>query len=134
MATRHQVRQSVITLLYAHDIGNDGVVSFTDEMLEEQKIRNKQKDFAKELFDGVMEHLEQLDEKLNEFLNEWKIDSLGHLERSILRLGAYEILHTDLDNAVAINEAIVIAKNLCGDTSPRLINGVLDNLAKKFDK
>lgn len=52
------------------------------------------------------------------------------LERAILRLGAYEVLYSDLDNAVVINEAIELAKKLCNETSPKFINGVLDAICK----
>ena len=52
------------------------------------------------------------------------------LERAILRLGAYEVLYSELDNAVIINEAIELAKKLCNETSPKFINGVLDAISK----
>jgi N utilization substance protein B len=46
MATRTQARESVIGLLYAYGLGNEGITKFVDEILEDKKIRNKQKDFA----------------------------------------------------------------------------------------
>ena len=46
MATRHQSRESVVSLLYAYDIGNESVDKFIDDILEEKKIRNQQKEFA----------------------------------------------------------------------------------------
>ncbi len=131
MATRHQARESVITVLYAKDIGNEGIDKFVDELFEEKKIRNRQKAFAVGLLEGVKEHMAQIDTEINKHLKEWKLDQIGHIERAILRLGAYEILKTDIDDAVAINEAIELAKNLAGDTAPRLINGVLDAIAKE---
>ena len=48
-----------------------------------------------------------------------------------MRLGAYEILYTQLDNAVVINEAIELAKKLCNETSPKFVNGVLDAISKE---
>ena len=132
MATRHQVRESVIGLLYASDIGNQEVDKFVDEMFEENKIRNKQKDFALALYNGVKANLEKIDETLNEYLKEWEIDRVGNIERAILRLGAYELLFTELDSAVIINEAIELAKELASDTSPKFINGVLDALKKSL--
>ncbi|EOX5888057.1 transcription antitermination factor NusB, partial [Campylobacter coli] len=58
------------------------------------------------------------------------IEKLGHIERAILRLGAYELLFTDTPNAIVINEAIELAKELANDNSPKFINGVLDTLVK----
>ncbi len=130
MATRHQSRESVITLLYAGDIGNKNIENFLDEILEDKKIRNKQKEFAIGLYKGVIEHLETLDKEINKHLKEWKVDELGNIERAILRLGAYEILYTDMDDAVAINEAIELAKTLATDTAPKFINGVLDAIRR----
>ncbi|WP_333804513.1 transcription antitermination factor NusB [Sulfurospirillum sp.] len=130
MATRHQVRESIITLLYAEDIGNAGIEKFIDELFEEKKIRNQQKEFALELYRGVKEHLSVIDEAINLHLKEWNLSEIGMLERAILRLGGYEILYSELDNAVVINEAIELAKKLCNETSPKFINGVLDAICK----
>ncbi|NLC27954.1 MAG: N utilization substance protein B, partial [Campylobacteraceae bacterium] len=63
-------------------------------------------------------------------LKEWELEKIGTIERAILRLGAYEMLFSEVDDAVAINEAIELAKRLCGDTSPKFVNGVLDALRK----
>ena len=129
MATRHQVRQAVISLLYARDMDGSSD-EFKDEFLEDKKIRNKQKEFAQTLYNGVLENLENIDEALNSHLSEYKLDEVGEVERAILRLGAYEIKYTSLDKAVAINEAIELAKAMAGDNSPSFINGVLDNVEK----
>lgn len=130
MATRHQSRESVISLLYAKDIGNENIEKFMDEIFEDKKIRNKQKEFAQSLFDGVIENLEEIDGEINKYLKEYKLDSIGNIERAILRLGTYEILKTDLDNAVIINESIELSKSLASDTAPKFINGVLDAVKK----
>jgi len=130
VATRHQVRESVISLLYAKDIGNEEIAKFVDEIFEDKKIRNKQKEFALSLYEGVNANLAELDTTVDKHLKEWKIDSVGHIERAILRLGTYEILKTDLDDAVIINEAIELSKSLAGDTAPKFINGVLDAIQK----
>ncbi|ACZ12762.1 transcription antitermination factor NusB [Sulfurospirillum deleyianum] len=131
MATRHQARESIITLLYAEDIGNAGIDKFIDELFEEKKIRNQQKEFALGLYQGVKAHLSVIDEAINRHLKEWNLSEIGMLERAILRLGGYEILYSELDNAVVINEAIELAKKLCNETSPKFINGVLDAICKE---
>lgn len=130
MATRHQSRESVISLLYAKDVGNENIEKFMDEIFEDKKIRNKQKEFAASLYNGVVSNLEEVDAEINKHLNEYKLDSIGHLERAILRLGTYEILKTELDDAVIINESIELSKSLASDTAPKFINGVLDAIKK----
>ncbi|ABV51956.1 transcription antitermination factor NusB [Campylobacter jejuni] len=129
MATRHQVRQSVISLLYAFELNSQNNV-FVDEILDEKKIRNEQKNFTLNLYHGILDNLNNIDETLNSFLNDNQITALGHVERAILRLGAYELLFTDTPSAIVINEAIELAKELANDNSPKFINGVLDALIK----
>jgi len=131
LATRHQAREAVIGLLYAKDLGNDSIDKFVDDIFEDKKIRNKQKEFALSLYNGVKENLDEIDKALDKHLKEWDIKSIGNIERAILRLGAYEILYSDLDSAVVINEAIELAKRLCNDTGPKFINGVLDAVRKE---
>ncbi len=129
MATRHQVRQAVVSLLYARDINGEND-EFKNEFLESKKIRNKQKIFTEELISGILSNLNTLDDALNEHLNEYKMNEIGEVERAILRLGAYEIKFSDIDKAVAINEAIELAKEMGSDTSPKFVNGVLDKVDK----
>jgi N utilization substance protein B len=131
MATRHQARKAVIGLLYAYDLGNENIAKFSDEILEEDKIRNKQREFSHTLFDGTIENLEMLDEQIQEHLSEWDYDSIGKVEKAILRLGAFEILVQKTDKAIIINEAVELAKELADEKSPKFINGVLDALKPK---
>lgn len=129
MATRHQVRQAVVSLLYANEMGSE-MVEFKDEFLEEKKIRNDQREFTKALFSGINENLGVIDEAINEHLSEYKLDEIGVVERAILRLGAYEIKFTSTDKPVIINEAIELSKEMASDSSPKLVNAVLDAIKR----
>ena len=130
MATRHHARMAVVSLLYAYDLGNGNIAEHTAEILEEKKIRNKQKDFALNLYEGVLENLEACDKAIIEHLKEWDFERLGAIERATLRLASYEILFGDLDSAVVINEAVEITKAFGTEQSPKFINGVLDAISK----
>lgn len=130
MATRHQARTAVVGLLYAFDLGNENIAKFSDEILEEDKIRNKQREFSNTLFHGTIENLEMIDEEVQKHLKEWDYDTVGKVEKAILRLGAYEILVAKTDRAIIINEAVELAKELADDKSPKFINGVLDAVGK----
>ncbi|MEA3331627.1 MAG: transcription antitermination factor NusB [Campylobacterota bacterium] len=130
MATRHHARMAVVSLLYAYDLGNGNIAEHTDEILEEKKIRNKQKDFALGLYEGAMDNLEACDKAIVEHLKEWDFERLGAIERATLRLASYEILFGDLDSAVVINEAVEITKAFGTEQSPKFINGVLDAISK----
>ncbi|ABK82525.1 transcription antitermination factor NusB [Campylobacter fetus] len=129
MATRHQVRQSVVSLLYANEMGSE-MEEFSNEFLEEKKIRNDQKSFTLTLYNGVLDNLNLIDEALDAHLGKWKLGEIGAVERAILRLGAYEIKFTNTQSAIVINEAILLANELGSDSSTRFINGVLDAISK----
>jgi N utilization substance protein B len=130
VATRRQVRETIIGLLYAQDTGNDKIAKFRDEIFEEKKIRNQQKQFAMELYQGILDNIDDIDKAINQYLKEWELGKIGMIERALLRLGAYELLYTKLDSAVVINEAIELAKELGNETSSKFVNGVLDSIKK----
>ena len=128
MATRRHAREAVVALLYAYDLGNEDINDFTDHIFEERKIRNKQKDFALNLFNGVLSNLTALDRAISTQIKEWDYDRIGSIEKALLRLGSFEILIENVDKAVVINEAIEISKEFGDEKSPKFINGVLDNI------
>ncbi len=130
MATRTQAREAVIGLLYAYDLGNDGIVNFVDEILEDKKIRNKQKNFALDLFNGVVNNIKEIDTELISHLKQGGIQNIGSVEKSILRLAIYEIKYQKLDKAIVINEAIELSKKLASDSAPKFVNGLLDKVNK----
>ena len=129
MATRHQVRQAVITFLYAHEMDTFNE-NFASEYFAEQKIKNEQKNFAETLFSGVLENIDNIDEKINSYLSSFKLAELGAMERAILRLGAHEILAQTCEARVAISEAVALASEFGSTNGVKLVNGVLDNIAK----
>ena len=129
MATRHQVRQAVITFLYAHEMDTFNE-DFASEYFAEQKIKNEQKNFAEALFSGVLENIDNIDEKINSYLSSFKLAELGAMERAILRLGAHEILAQTCEARVAISEAVALASEFGSTNGVKLVNGVLDNIAK----
>lgn len=128
MATRTQARESVVGLLYAYDMGNIDAKNGADEIFEEKKIRNKQKEFAQDLFQGVLDNLESIDKRIKAHLTTRGLEDVGMVERAILRLATYELMFVEIDQPIVINEAIELAKRLTSDNSPKFINGVLDHI------
>ena len=133
MATRHQARKAVVGLLYAYDLGNERIAEFADDILEEDKIRNKQREFSHRLFKGTLEHLDPIDKAIKAHLKEWDFEALGKVEKAILRLGAYELMIERSDRPIVINESIELAKELADEKSPKFINGVLDAIGKECE-
>ncbi len=131
MATRHQARMAVVGLLYAYDLGNENIAKFSDEILEEGKIRNKQKEFSETLFEGTIENLGMIDAEVKKYMKDWDYDGIGKVEKAIMRLAVYEIIVAKTDRAIIINEAVELAKTLADEKSPQFINGVLDAIGKE---
>jgi len=134
MATRHQARAAVVGLLYAYDLGNTEISKFFEDILEEKKIRNKQREFSAKLFKGTIDNLETIDSEIKKHIKGWDFDELGRIEKAILRLGTYEILIDKNERPIVINEAIELAKELADDKSHQFINGVLDAVGKEEDE
>ena len=84
--------------------------------------------FVKDLVAGVENNLEEIDRYIVKYATEWPLDQITTVDRNILRLGIYELLHTAVPPRVAINEAIEVAKSFGGDASGKFINGVLGAL------
>lgn len=130
MATRHQARVAVVGLLYAYDLGNENIAKFSDKILEDDKIRNKQREFSHRLFNGTIDNLLSIDGEIQKHLKGWNYQSIGKVEKAIMRLASFEIMIDGTDKRIIINEAIELAKSLADDKSPRFINAVLDAIGK----
>jgi N utilization substance protein B len=78
----------------------------------------------------VTEHRERIDQLLTEHAEDWTVDRMPAVDRTLLRIGLYELLWVDeIDDPVAITEAVELAGTLSTDDSPRFINGVLGRIA-----
>ena len=89
-------------------------------------------DYAGALVSGVEEHLAEIDGCLESFSKEWKVSRMAGIDRNILRIAVFEIKwgDDDVNEKVAINEAVLLAKKFGTEDSARFINGVLGAVAK----
>jgi len=131
MATITHAREAVIQTLYALEQGNEKAIEQFDELLKERKIKNKKAEFAKNLLNGVLNHLDEIDKIIKDHLIDWDFNRLDKIDKQILRLGVYEIKYTDTPFQIAIDEAVKIAKNFSEDKAKSFINGILDRVAKE---
>jgi N utilization substance protein B len=83
------------------------------------------------LVEGVSAHRERLDEVLSTYSQGWTLDRMPAVDRAILRVGAYEVLFCDdVPDAVAVNEAVDLARSLSTDDSPAFVNGLLGRIVE----
>lgn len=89
--------------------------------------------FAQALIDGVLRNRETIDRYITEYAPEWPLEAITIIDRTILRLGIYEMVYDDdIPARVAINEAIELAKAYGGQASSKFVNGVLGSIYKKI--
>lgn len=82
--------------------------------------------FTKELVDGAINHMGEIDAMIVKYAPEWPLEQITIVDRNILRIGVFELVHSEnIPSKVAINEAIEVAKTFGGESSGRFVNGVL---------
>jgi len=86
--------------------------------------------FAKELVLGVASRRAEIDAVLASHARRWRVSRMAAVDRNILRLAVYELMHTDSPTAVVIDEAVELAARFGGDRSPAFVNGILDAAAR----
>jgi len=97
-----------------------------DHLLAESDLTEVNRDFVRELVNGITQNQEQIDEYIRRFAPAWPLEQLSVVDRSILRLTIYEmLLESKVPVKVAINEAVELAKTFGSDSSSRFVNGVL---------
>ena len=99
-------------------------------LLDESAVSAEAEAFARELVQGVLANRDRIDEVIRKTATSWPLEQVAAIDRNILRLAIYEIV---IDNRVpmraAINEAVELAKQFGGETSPRFVNGVLGSVS-----
>jgi N utilization substance protein B len=114
---RADQRRAAVVALYQHELTSRSVADVTD--LDASP-------FTRELIDGVLHHQEEIDALIEHHARGWTLERIAPLERSILRVALYEMLHrTDVPDEVAIDEAIEAAKELCAAEAAGFVNGIL---------
>jgi N utilization substance protein B len=88
--------------------------------------------FAWELVSQICERGESLDLMIAARASNWRISRMALVDRNVLRLGAYELAHTDTAPAIVLDEAVELARRYGSETSPAFVNGILDALAKSL--
>ena len=87
--------------------------------------------YAREIVDGVTDHQAEIDDLIASYAQGWTIDRMPNVDRAILRIASWEMLHnSEVPAPVAINEAVTLAKEYSTDDSSRFVNGVLGKIAE----
>jgi N utilization substance protein B len=136
VSARSKARKQALDLLYEADMRGASASDLlllrdTDEVGPDARpIR----DFTKELISGVTENKRKIDELISTYAQGWDMDRLPAVDRNILRLAIYEVIWSDeLEDGIAIDEALTLAKELSTDDSAGYIHGVLGRVSSIKD-
>ncbi len=128
MAQRSRAREVAFQVLYQDDLNPKCNPAVGDEMISRRLDSPELVEFARELVAGVRRNRGQLDQTIEEVAENWSLDRMAVTDRNVMRLGAFEILHADTPNRVAIDEAVELAKRFGSAQSGPFINGILDKI------
>lgn len=130
MAARRLGREQALQALYGIAVGKREPSEAVAEVITE-KADAEHRLFVADLVYGTLQHADESDAIVSPHLEEWTIDRLAAIDRIILRMATFEIVHVPLTpQAVVINEAVELAKRFSTDDSARFINGVLGSVVR----
>lgn len=131
MPARRKARKRALDVLYEADLRDLPVRTVLAAYLERMESpRPEHLPYAVSLAEGVNEHLDNIDETIATFAEGWTIDRMPVVDRNLARIAVYELLYVpEIDDPVAITEAVELARELSTDDSPRFLNGLLGRIA-----
>ena len=126
-SARRKARKRALDILFEADVrGTEPLAIARDRLAQADP---PVPDYAITLVEGVTERRLRLDELISTYAEGWTIERMPAVDRNLLRLGIYELLfRPDIPDAVAIDEAVDLARELSTDESPRFVNGLLGRL------
>ena len=125
--TRHELRYKAMTILYQAFLYDSNNIEYNISDIISEQLEEESK-FVNNLVKGVIEHIIEIDELANRYLEDWDIVRLGFTDQAIIRMGIYEILWTDTPDVTCIDEAVELAKEYSDEKVFKMINGVLDKV------
>lgn len=127
--SRRQGRESALQMLYLADTCRQPTDQYSAHVWSDKPMAPRTREFARHLVDGVLAQVESIDPVLKKYTENWELSRMAAIDRCILRLAAFELLH-DLDTPVnvIINEAVEIAKKFSTAQSGKFVNGILDKV------
>jgi N utilization substance protein B len=129
MTRRSRAREVALQLLFQHDLNKQIDRAALERFVRDRLRGDSLLPFCLGLYDGVIANQSDIDRRLSEAAENWRLVRMAAVDRNVLRLGAYELLHTpDTPPNVALDEAIQLARRYGSADSPAFVNGVLDRL------
>jgi N utilization substance protein B len=137
MPARHRSRQRALQVLYQWDMNKgpveEAISSFYDTLgADDPETKLGRDEFMEELAKGASHMAPDIDHRISEKSENWKLERMPIVDRNILRLAIYEMSRKETPPAVVIDEALELARQFSGETSVPFINGILDAVHKEI--
>ncbi len=134
MSARRKARRRALDILFSADVADvdlaDALVAATEQAARDPQ-RASSWDYARQIVSGVIDHREEIDRVLSGTSTTWPLDRMPSVDRSLLRLAAWEILHNPrVPTAVVISEAVDMAGELSTEASAGFVHGILAAIAE----
>ena len=126
---RTSARAAAMKLLYEWEMGGDGGEETRVGMLEIKPGENET-EYMEKLVAGVQENVQEIDCLVEKYAVDWKLERIMRVDLTILRLAIYELKYTDMVPAVAVNEALELARSFSTPEAVSFVNGVLGSLLR----
>lgn len=131
--SRKTGREQAFKILFAIDVGENTIKEAMEIAIPSLKDE-EQKKFVLDEVNGVLNNLESIDEIINKYSGDWKVNRMASSDRNILRLAIYEIVYRDdIPTSVSINEAVEMAKRYSDEKSYKFINGLLGSVVREYE-
>lgn len=132
MRKRTLAREYTLKILYQAEMTRRDIVAAAGKFWDEEDPPDDNvREFTRRLIEGVAANLAAIDAKISHYAANWQIKRMAVIDRNILRIGVYELLHTsDIPPKVTINEAVELAKKYGDLESGKFVNGILDKIHK----
>ncbi len=129
MSVRRRAREIALQVLYQLDIRPGEPQEALDLYFENFRPSEKAREFCQRLIEGVRQNRQEIDRLLEENAENWTLNRMAVVDRNILRVATFELLHCpDIPFKASLNEAIELAKKFGTDDSSAFINGILDRI------
>lgn len=133
MAARTKARKRAVDVLFEAAQRDIAPLDLLAVRQESPGTQAPLPEYSAELVAGVARHRDRIDEALATYAQGWSLDRMPAVDLAILRVGAWEVLYGEVDDAVAVDEAVELARTLSTDESPTFVNGLLGRLVDLKD-
>lgn len=134
MRKRTAARELALKVLYQYDLRGEEALEEIDAFFEQEKAPPSVREFAVQIVEGCRARWKDLGKAIQKVASNWALSRMAVIDRNVLRIGAWEILLGDTPPAVAIDEAVDLAKKYSTAQSGAFVNGVLDSLRKRSEE